>query len=82
MLTFGITILAVVLAVFIVGYLLYMRKKQINNAARIADLHVKRDTARIIEEVKREQVEQQWEEFDKQQWERRYNEEVAHNEKI
>ena len=82
MLTFGITILAVVLAVFIVGYLLYMRKKQNDAAVKIADLHVRRDTARILEEYKRDQVEQQWEEYDKQQWKRRFDEEVAHKDSM
>lgn len=82
MVTFGITILAVVLGISIVVYLLYTRHRQIAAGAKIAELHVKRDTARILEEYKREQVEIQWEEYDKQQWERRFHEEEVHRDNI
>jgi len=72
----GIILLIVVLGLSAAAYMLYIRKKQIEAAKKIHDLNVQRDTAHIVEEFKREQIEKSWEEFDKQQWELRFGEEV------
>lgn len=72
----GVMLLVGVLAVAALLYLRHFRKKQLEAAKKIQELNVQRDTAHIVEEFKREQVEKSWEEFDKIQWEKRFGEEV------
>jgi hypothetical protein len=65
----GLTVMAVVV---ITGYLIWRKKKLAEAQAEIHRLNVARDTARIVEEYKRKEVEMSWEDFDRQQWELRF----------
>lgn len=68
----GIMLFAVIGSICTFFYLLYLRKKQTNAIERIQNLQVQQDTAKILEDHKREQVERTWEEFDRQQWDKRF----------
>jgi len=72
----GIILLLVILSLAAAAYMLYIRKKQLEAAKKIEALNIERDTAHIVEEFKRKQVEQSWEDFDRQQWQKRFEEQV------
>jgi Flp pilus assembly protein TadB len=66
--------LTVIFAISTGAFLIWRRKKLAEAQEKIRVLNTARDTARIVEEHRRSEVEQSWEEFDRQQWEIRFNE--------
>jgi hypothetical protein len=58
------------------GYLAYIKRIRRKSLERTQQLELERDTLRIVEEHKREQVAKTWEEFDKEQWTIRFNKEL------
>lgn len=73
MVTIGLMGLTVLVAASTAIFLIWRKKKLAEAQEQIRILNTQRDTARIIEEDRRKKVEQSWEEFDRQQWERRFH---------
>lgn len=74
--TIGVIGFTIFAALFTVGYLFWRAKKHREAADRILDLQIQNDTARIIHDHKIEEVDKSWEEYDKQQWQKRFEGEV------
>jgi hypothetical protein len=70
--TIGIIGFAIFAALFVTGYMFYRAKKQRDADDRILELQIQNDTARIIQQHRIEEVDKSWEEYDKQQWEKRF----------
>jgi hypothetical protein len=74
--TIGIISFAVVAALFVMAYLFYLARKRREAADRILELQIQNDTAKIIHEHRIQEVDKSWEEYDKLQWEKRFEGEV------
>lgn len=83
--TLGVIFIA---AIGAFGYMAYIKHKRKIGLEQVRRLEVERDTVRIVQEFKQEQAAKAWEDFDKEQfdkeqWEIRFNEEqkrLAHEE--
>jgi len=74
MVAVGIAGLTVLTAACVVAFLIWRRKKLNEAREKVRILNTQRDTAQIVEEYRRAQVEKSWEEFDRQQWQKRFQE--------
>jgi Flp pilus assembly protein TadB len=74
MVAVGIAGLTVLTAACVVAFLIWRRKKLNEAQERVRILNTARDTAQIIEDHRRREVEKSWEEFDRQQWQKRFQE--------
>lgn len=74
MASLGIICLALFAVLCAIAYILYMKKKSIEAYRKIEHLKLQQDTADIIYRHKIEEVDKSWEEYDKQQWLKRFEE--------
>lgn len=72
MVAVGIASFAVIVALSVIGYFVWARKKRSEAQEKIKQLNIARDTARMVEEYQRDQIERSWIEYDKSQWDERF----------
>lgn len=76
MVAVGIISLVLFLAVCAIGYFIYEKKIRDEAAEKLHNLQIQNDTANILLEHKIGEVDKAWEEYDKQQWEKRFGGEI------